>query len=99
MAKVAAALSRLDPEDSEAVTAFYQKRFCKYSPATQALISEFLVSLTDDPSDQELLKLKKLVSTNIRGRSRIASKFGTRRAYNTTRITTEKASVPIKENV
>src|ERR1039457_1238487 len=64
MAQVAAVLADVDPQDREAVSMFYQKRFSGYPAPVQALIADFLIGLTGLPTEGELRKLKETVAVD-----------------------------------
>ncbi len=58
MAQVAAVLTGIDPRDEQAVDHFYERVLHQYPASSRALISEFLISLTRDASEDELTNLK-----------------------------------------
>lgn len=62
LAAVARALAGVNPEDTEAVTMFYRRQFTAYAPPLRALISDFLIGLTDMPSEEDLKALKQVVA-------------------------------------
>jgi hypothetical protein len=58
IADVAAALAGVDPNDSDAVSAFYANKFTNYPPSVQELISDFLIHEADtSPENLEALQL------------------------------------------
>src|ERR1700728_4760959 len=61
MARVAAVLADVDPQDRNAASKFYQSRSSGYPTPVQELIADFLVGLTGLPTEAELRKLKEAV--------------------------------------
>jgi hypothetical protein len=60
-AAVAHVLADIDPRDREAVTTFYRRRFLEYPMSVRALISDFLVGQTGEPSVTALNELKEAI--------------------------------------
>ena len=61
-AAVAHALADVNPQDREAVTMFYRRNFVAYPMAVRALISDFLIGQTGEPSASDLEALMAAVA-------------------------------------
>lgn len=64
-AAVAAALSAVDPSDDVAVETFYRTQFVEFPEVIRVFIADFLVAATENPSEDDIARLKEAVAGPI----------------------------------